>query len=251
MQRPISDWGGNILAFLAVIIVNGMANVIPIGGQTTGEVSAKYPSFFTPAGYVFSIWGLIYIGLTAFIVWQALPAQRQNQLLASIRLPFIISCAANSIWIVLWHSDLLVLSLLLMVVILVSLIKIYRTLNTAISSATLVERCVLYFPFSIYTSWITVASIANLSAVQIGLGWDDVGIDAQAWTIIKIALAGAIAATVLFRVRDIAYVLVAVWACAGIAVKYQTVPMVNGAASVVAVLGLLLIASELFSRSRH
>ncbi len=250
MNRSTADWGGNILAFVVVIVVNSMATAVPLGGQTTGEISAKYPSLFTPAGYVFSIWGLIYLGLAAFVIWQALPAQRANKNVAAIRVPFVASCVCNALWIFMWHYDFLALSLVLMVGILVSLIQIYRSLNIRLSDAPAIERWIMHLPFSIYTAWITVATIANISAIQINSGWDDVGFDAVTWTIIKIAIAGTIAATVLFRRRDVAYVLVAVWAAFGIAVKQAATPPVASAASVIAILGLLLIVTEFVSRSR-
>lgn len=249
MNRSIADRGGNILAFALVIVVNSMANGVPLGGQTTGEISAKYPSLFTPAGYVFSIWGLIYLGLAVFVIWQALPAQRANENVAAIRVPFVASCLFNSLWIFMWHYDLLVLSVVLMISILVSLIQIYRRLNIRLSDATAVERWIMQLPFSIYTAWITVATIANLSALQINAGWDDVGFDAATWTLIKIAIAGAIAATVLFRRHDLAYVLVVVWAAFGIAVKQAATPSVASAATVVGILGLLLIVTEFVTRS--
>lgn len=250
MNRSISDWGGNILAFVLVIIVNGMANGVPLGGQTTGEISAKYPSLFTPAGYVFSIWGLIYLGLAAFVVWQALPAQRSNQRLADIRIPFLASCACNAIWIFMWHYDLLFMSLVLMLGILVSLIQIYRKLNIGLSDAPAAERWIVNLPFSIYAGWITVATIANISAAQIYWGWDAYGFNAVTWTIIKIAIAGTIAATVLFRRRDVAYVLVVVWAAVGITVKHLLTPMVAGAAAALAIAATLLIVLEFFTRPR-
>lgn len=250
MNRPIADWGGNILAFLLVIVVNGMANGVPLGGQTTGEISAKYPSLFTPAGYVFSIWGLIYAGLAAFVIWQALPGQRDNERMAAVNKWFMLNCAANAVWIFMWHFDLLVLSLIVMLVILGSLVQIYRTLDIGLSTAPAIERYLVHVPFSIYTAWITIATIANFSALQINSGWDDLGFDAVIWTIIKIAIAATIATTVLFRRRDVAFVLVAIWASTGIAAKHVAVPMVSGAASVIAILGVLLIAGELLSRTR-
>jgi hypothetical protein len=249
-NRPASDWCGNILAFVFTIFVNGLANGVPLGGQTTGEISNKYPSLFTPAGYVFSIWGLIYISLTVFIVWQALPQQRSNKYLAAIRIPFLASCAANGAWIFAWHYDLLALSLILMLTLLCSLIQIYRTLNIGLSTGPVSERWLVHLPFSIYLGWVTVAMIANISALQIDQGWDDTGFNATTWTIIKIAIAAMISATVLFRRQDIAFMLVTVWACTGIAIKHSATPMVSGASSVIALFGLLLIASELLVRSR-
>jgi benzodiazapine receptor len=250
MNRSISDWGGNILAFFSVILINGMANGIPIGGQTTGEISAKYPSLFTPAGYVFSIWGLIYLGLTTFLIWQALPAQRSNERLADIRIPFLASCACNAIWIFMWHYDLLFMSLVLMLGILASLIQIYRKLNIALSDTSATERWFVHLPFSIYIGWITVATIANISAAQIHWGWDSYGFNAETWTLIKIALAGAIAVTILFRRRDIAFVLVVVWAAVGITVKHLLTPMVAGGAAVLAIAATLLIVAEFITRPR-
>lgn len=249
-MRKVTDWGGNILAFVLAIAANGMANGVPLGGQTTGEISAKYPSLFTPAGYVFSIWGLIYLGLLSFVIWQALPAQRGNRSLAGISMPFQASCAFNAAWIFAWHYDLLVLSLILMFGILISLVQVYRKLDISQSAASLTERLIVRLPFSIYTGWITVATIANISALQIDRGWDDIWVDAPTWTLFKLALAGSVAATVLFRRRDIAFVLVAVWASAGIAIKQTAIPVVAGAATVIAMLGLLLVGLELWSRSQ-
>jgi len=250
MQRSILDWGGNILAFALVVAVNALANALPLGSQTTGQVSANYSSLFTPAGYVFSIWGLIYAGLTAFIVYQALPAQRSNPRLAAMQVAFVANCVANALWLFLWHYDLIVASLVVMLVILVTLVWIYRALDIGRADVTPAERWLVHLPFSIYTAWISVAAIANLSAVQVARGWTGIGFDAITWTVIKIALAGAIAATVLFRRRDIAFVLVVVWAGAGIAVKQAATPMVAGAATTVAVLGILLVVAETVTRRR-
>lgn len=250
MNRSISDWGGNILAFVLVIVVNVLANALPLGGQTTGQVSAAYSSLFTPAGYVFSIWGLIYAGLTAFIVYQALPAQRSNPRLAAMHIAFVANCVANAVWLFLWHYDLITASLAAMVVILATLVWIYRALDIGRSAVTPAERWLVHLPFSLYTAWITVATIANLSSMQAARGWAEIGFDEMTWTVIKIAVAGAIAATVLFRRRDIAFVLVVVWAGAGIAVKQAATPMVVGAAATVAVLGILLVATETVTRQR-
>ncbi len=104
-------WQGVIVAaVLATIIMNALANIIPFNGQQTGEVSDKYPVLFVPAGYVFSIWGLIYAGLIAYAVFQALPSQRMNPRLAKIRPWVLVNLTANSIWLVLFHFELLAVS---------------------------------------------------------------------------------------------------------------------------------------------
>jgi benzodiazapine receptor len=250
MQRSAKDWGGNIVAFIAVIIVNAMANGIPLNGQNTGEISAKYPSLFTPAGFTFSIWGLIYLSLAAFVIYQALPAQRNSSLIAKIGPLFMASCAANSAWIFVWHYDLLWLSLLLMAAMLVSLIQIYRTLAAAGPAGSKSEWLFLRLPFSLYTGWITVATIANISCVQFAMGWDDLGLSALDWTLLKLAIAGAIGATVILRTGDIAYVLVIAWAAFGIASRQVGTPEVVGAAATLSVLAVLLAVAEVVRRPR-
>lgn len=244
--RSAAEWAGNLLAFMFTITLNGLANGVPLGGQTTGELSDKYPSLFTPAGYVFSIWGLIYLTLSIFIVWQALPQQRRNPTLTAIRTPFLVSCAANGAWILAWHYDQMVLSLLLMITLLCSLVHIYRTLNIDQKRRSKTERWTLQLPFSIYLGWISVAIIANFSAFQIDQGWDNAIFSATIWTLIKIGLAATISTFVLLRFRDAAFMLVTVWACVGIAAKHTETPIIGPAALGVALLGSLLVVATYF-----
>lgn len=251
MQRPLSDWGGNLAAFLLVVVLNGLANALPINGQTMPEISAKYPSLFTPAGFTFSIWGVIYLALLLFVVYQALPSQRDNQTIAGISRLFQLNCVANASWIVAWHYDLLAVSLLIMLILLVTLILIYRALLDEVRNASIAQRLLLHFPFSLYTAWIVVATIANLSIVQTGNGWDNIGLTAVSWTLLKLALAGAIAATVVLRYGDVVFVLVIAWAAYGISVMQSATPAVSGGASTVSLLALLLAMYEAVARLRR
>lgn len=248
MERSLKDWGGNIAAFVIVLVVNSMANGLPLGGQTTGEISAKYPTLFTPAGFTFSIWGLIYLALAAFVIYQALPGQRNNPKIAAISTLFVASCAANAAWIFVWHYDLLWLSLVLMGCILGTLVQIYRTLDAAGPPETATEWLCLRFPFSIYVGWITVATIANLSIVQLENGWNDAGLSDLDWTLLKLAVAGAIGATVILRKHDIPYVLVIAWAAYGVAGKQTGTPEVVGAATVLSVVAVLLAVAEVIRK---
>ena len=250
MQRSIADWGGNLGAFALTILMNVLANALPINGQTTGAISDKYPSLFTPAGFTFGIWAVIYLALLAFVIWQALPAQRNDSRLAEISTLFKVSCVANAVWIVVWHYDLLALSLLVMLVILIALILVYRRLIAIIDSATFFEHLVLYTPFSLYTGWISLATIANVSALQTGNGWDNVGIAAVQWTLVKLALAGAIGATMVLRYRDVVFVLVVAWAAWGISVAQASTPAVAGAAMTLSMVALLLVLRDGIVRLR-
>ena len=235
MSRSTSDWAGNIAAFAVVIAANAMANGVPLGGQTTGEISARYPSLFTPSGATFSIWGVIYLSLLVFVIYQALPAQRDDASLAQLGVPFKVNCAANAAWIFCWHYDLLVLSLLCMLVILGSLVVIFRQMD---SSTSLLVK----FPFSVYTGWITVATIANISVLQTAFALNDSGLSATQWTWLKLAVAGAIGAAVVANTRNVLYVLVIAWAAFGIYTKQAATPEVAGAAITLALLAVLLAA---------
>lgn len=251
MQRQLSDWGGNLGAYSLMIVLNVLSNTLPINNQTMPEISAKYPSLFTPAGFTFSIWGVIYLALLIFVVYQAMPSQRDNPTLAGISRPFQISCLGNGSWILAWHYDFLNLSLLIMLVLLAMLIRIYRVLLSEVGRASIAQHLALHLPFSLYTGWITVATIANFSAVQTGNGWDDIGLTSVSWTLLKLATAGAIGATVILRFGDAIFVLVVAWAAYGISVMQYATPAVSGGATTLSLLALILAANEAVSRLRR
>jgi len=248
MQRSIRDWGGNLVAFAVVILLNFLSNALPINGQTMPEISAKYPSLFTPAGFTFAIWGVIYLGLLVFVIWQALPAQRSSDKVARLSIWFQINCLMNAVWIVLWHYDLLAVSLLVMLAILGTLILIYRSLIATIDTAPFTEHLVLYLPFSLYLGWITLATIANVSVLQTGNGWDYVWLTAVHWTLLKLAVAGAIGAHMVLKFRDPVFGAVVIWGAYGISVMQSATPSVSGAALALSLLMALLVGIEFLTR---
>jgi hypothetical protein len=199
-----------------------------------------FPVYFTPAGYVFSIWGLIYLGLIGYAVYQALPAQRANPRLRSIDALFLIASAANIAWIFLWHYLQFAATIVAMVVLLVALIGIYLRLGIGHSSISRAERWFVNVPFSIYLGWITVATIANATVLLSYVNWDGFGISAQAWLVIMLAVALVVAALVAFTRRDVAYLLVLAWAFAGIAIKHSATPAVTLSAWIATVIVLVL-----------
>ena len=248
MRRTLPDWGGNLVAFAVVILLNVLSNALPINDQTMPEISAKYPSLFTPAGFTFSIWGVIYLTLLIFVVWQALPTQRSNAKVAGISKYFQVNCLMNAVWIVVWHYDLLALSFVVMLVILTTLILIYRSLIATIDTAPFVEHLVLYLPFSLYTGWITLATIANLSVLQNGYGWDNVWLTAVQWTLLKLAVAGALGARMVLHHRDIPFALVVAWGAYGISVMQSEAPEVSAAATTLSLLALILVVMDVVRR---
>ena len=241
----------NVLAVLVTIAINGLANALPLNGQTTGEISDRFQVYFVPAGYVFSIWGLIYLALVAFAVYQALPAQRDNPRLRRIGTLFALSCLANVAWLFLWHYEVFPLTLVAMVALLLSLIAIYLRLEIGRAHVSAAEKWLAHVPFSIYLGWVTVATIANVTSVLDYANWGGWGIRPEAWTVIMLVAGTAIAAAVGFTRRDVAYMLVIVWAFAGIAVKHAGTPAVATAAWVTAavVAAAIIAVSALSVRS--
>ena len=247
MQRQIL----NAIALILVLSVNGLANALPLNGKTTGQISDQFPVYFVPAGYVFSIWGLIYLGLIAFAVYQALPAQRDNPRLRGIDHLFLLSCAANAAWIVLWHYELFAFTLLAMGTLLLSLIAIYVRLGIGRARTSPAERWLAAVPFSVYLGWVTVASIANVTTVLYWAGWSGWGIDPQAWAVLMMVAGVVITTAVCLSRADLAYPLVIVWAYVGIAVKQSDAPTVSYAAIAMAMLVALVMVIAFVRRSRR
>ncbi len=244
MKRDLLRQLVTIIGVVATIVVNALANALPINGQQTGEISDRFAIYFVPAGYVFSIWGLIYLGLVAFAVFQALPSQRENGRLRNIGGLFAAASLANIAWIFLWHYELFPLTLPVMLILLGALIGIYLRLGAGQTRATAAETWAVRVPFSIYLGWITVATIANASQLLFFLGWGGWGIAPTIWTIIMLAAAVIIAALMALTRRDVAYLAVLVWALVGIALKHAATPAVSLAAWVATtIIALLLIWS--------
>jgi len=242
-----STFGGDILrqalvlvATLATIVVNGLANALPINSLTTGAISDRFQVFFVPAGYVFSIWGVIYLGLLAFTVYQALPGQREQAVQRRIGPLYLLSALANMGWIVLWHYEQFWATVPVMLVLLASLIAIYRTLaGTRLSTP---GRILVGLPFSIYLGWISVATVANVTAALEFSRWGGWGLSAVAWFWVMLAVATVLGAAFAWLRRDVAYVAVLVWAFVGIAAKHADVAPVAWTSYAAAALLIVVLA---------
>ena len=210
----------NILFFVLTVIVNSLAGSTTIlGGKLTAEISDANPTLITPAGYVFSIWGIIYILLGSFVVFQALPSQQGKGFQKSVGWLFVLSSIANIVWLFLWQFEYLSFSVVVIFLLLATLILIYLRLNIGKSAVSLREKLAVHVPFSIYLGWITIASIANVSVFLVSENWDGFGIGAETWATLIIVVALILTVLVLATRKDIAYSLVIIWALVGIAVK--------------------------------
>ena len=215
-----------IITIVATLVVNGLANVLPINGQNTGEISDRFHVYFVPAGYVFSIWGLIYVGLIAYAIYQALPTQRMNPRLRSTGWWISLGGLANIAWIFLWHYNHFTMTLVAMLILLGTLIITYLNLGIGRSKTSATETWMARVPFSIYLGWITVATVANITDVLDFIKWNRFGIEPEIWMSIVLLAVLVISALMNFIRRDIAYILVILWALAGISIKQAGIPAV-------------------------
>jgi benzodiazapine receptor len=206
----------NIIAFVAVVIVNGLAgSTTLIGGQDTAQVSDNNFTLITPAGYTFAVWGIIYTLLGLFVIYQALPSDK-GITTEKVGWFFILSCIANICWLFLWQFEFLAVSVVLMFLLFASLLKAYLNLGISKSSISWSERIAVQAPFSVYFGWITIASIANVAAALVSVGWNGLGLSAETWGILVILIALLITTLVVITRRDVAYGLVIIWALIGI-----------------------------------
>lgn len=212
----------NGIALVSTIIINYLCNTGKINGTTIGDRSDGINSLFTPAGYAFSIWGLIYLMLFAFAIFQGrslFNKDKQDDFVEKVGIWFIVSCIANCAWVFLWLYGYTGLSCLAMFLILFSLIQIILRNKMEIWDAPAQIIAFLWWPFVIYLGWISVASIANVSTYLLEIGWDGFGINPQTWTIIMILIAAGLNAFVIFNRAMREFAMVGVWALIAIAVK--------------------------------
>lgn len=211
----------NSLTLIFALAMNYLSNTVAFGGKTVGEVSAMYENLFTPAGYAFAIWGLIYILLIAFTVfqWYAWLYLRQDHELKKTGLWFAIGNIANGLWIYAWLNSYLGVSIILMLILLISLIILTFRLRLEIWDAPLRIIAFVWWPVCIYLGWITVATVANFSAFFVSIGWDGGFLSETTWTVVMIAVATFIYIFLIFyrNMREAA--MVGVWALIAIAVK--------------------------------
>jgi hypothetical protein len=210
----------NLFCLVAVIYVNYLATALPIAGRTPASVSDMFPTLFTPAGFTFAIWGIIYLLLISYAIYQLSFWQAEAPVyVQKVGYWFMLSCMGNAGWLFAFHHLQIEWSMLLMLILLGSLLKIYLRLNIGRSDAKPAERWLGHLPFSVYLGWITVATIANTCILFTHLGWDGQPGGPVFWTITVIVAAVAVAIWLLLSRRDIAFAGVIIWALYGILSK--------------------------------
>jgi len=214
---------GNIVSYIGMLVVNLLANALPLNGKTTGEISDSYPNLFVPDGYVFSIWFVIYVLLAIFSVYQAkdlLKSEKEDlPFIDDIGIFFIIANIGNILWIFFWHYELFLLPLIAILILFLALLVIYLKLEIGVAEVPRNEKLFVHIPFSVYFGWLTVATVAQVTALLVELGAPSFGLIAELLTIIVIIVVIVIGLLTILTRNDIAYGLVLVWASIGIFTK--------------------------------
>ncbi|NGM67085.1 tryptophan-rich sensory protein [Sphingobacterium sp. SGR-19] len=224
----------NGLALIITIFVNYLGNAGIFSGNTMATISDRYANFFTPAGYAFSIWGIIYLGLLGFVLYTGrglFTRKETDSVLFKIRWLFVFTCLANSLWVVAWLNDYIGLSVIIMVTLLVALLKIILVTRMELDYHPLRRYFFVFWPFALYAGWISVALIANTAAWLTKINWDGWGISPVVWTVVMIAIAGLVN-VFMITIRNLReYGLVGIWALVAIAVANNNTA--NGGSMVV------------------
>ena len=213
---------GNSLAVIFTIIVNVLAVILPINDISTQELSDKIPNLFVPAGITFSVWSIIYVLLILFMLFQineVFIKKKNPKYLNEIGFYFMLASLANIVWIFLWHYEQVTLSILAMIILFVSLLMTYQRLEIGKTKISLKEKMFIHIPISVYIGWITVATIANVTAVLVKNNADGLLLGEIVWTILVLVVATLITVLILKNRNDIAYSLVIIWALLGIIIK--------------------------------
>ncbi|MGB3756344.1 MAG: tryptophan-rich sensory protein [Rivularia sp. (in: cyanobacteria)] len=235
-----------LAAVVIAFIVNVLSNIFPLNGLTIGGISNTLFKnvLIIPANYAFAIWGLIYLGLFAFAIYQVLPSQRENPNLRKTGYLLTIASLAQTIWVYLFLSRFFIASVVAMLLILLPLIFMYLRLGSGIIPASRAQKWFIRYPISIYLGWISVATIVNIASALYINNWNGFGISAEVWTVIMVIIATLVAAIALLQRQDFAYSGVTLWALIAITVKHWENPILNRAALSCI---FLLIAIGLFS----
>jgi Ca2+/Na+ antiporter len=206
-----------------------------------------------PAGLTFAIWGVIYVLLAIFVIYQLIPSVRRDaqkvDFVQRIGPLFFVSCLANIGWIFAWQYQIIPLSMVMMLILLGCLLAVYLRLNIGKSDATKAEKYSVHLPFSVYLGWITIATIANVTALLVDINWNTWGLGQQFWAVAVIIVGIAIALSVLFTRKDIFYCLVVDWALLGILLKrLSDTTMPDQSVVIVTIVGLALVTGGIIAQ---
>jgi len=236
-----------LLAIVATLVVNTLSNIFPPGGLNVGTIANTLLKnvLILPANYAFAIWGLIYVGLVAYGLYQLRRPQRQDPTIRQVNILLIVACLAQIAWIFLFTLQQFWWSVLAMLVILLPLIGAYLKLRTGQNRVSRDFKWFAQIPFSIYLAWISVATIVNVACALFSSSWNGWGLSPIAWTVIMLIIGAVVAGLVVWPFWDIAFGLVFIWAYGAIAVRQAAISPIWMTAVVLAVaIGTMLLVRK-------
>jgi len=231
-----------VLAFAVMITLNSLANMLPINGKTTAELSDQYPNLFVPAGITFSIWGIIYLLLLSVMIIQFI--SKWSLEMESLRWSVAANFLLNALWIVAWHYEKVILSLMIMIALLGTLVNINQQLQDRSSWP-------LKLTFGVYLGWICLATIANATALLVAIPWDGFGIAQETWTLLLIGVGAAVGAVAMLRLKNPFLSLALIWGFYGIVLKRKVDHPSIAVASYVGMVVILVAGLYLVLKSRR
>jgi hypothetical protein len=214
----------NLLSVILVIAVNYVSQALRLNETTIGEISQKYDNLFTPASYAFAIWGIIFLGLLAYGIFQVRRAffgDKPSEFIIQTGYWFIAANVLNSLWVFAFVFDYTGVSVLIMLGILFSLIKIILNTNMERWNAPISTIVFVWWPICLYSGWISVATIANVSAYLTKVGWDGTPFSELSWTIIMIVIATSINLVMILKRNMREFAAVGVWALFAIYIRHS------------------------------
>jgi len=245
----------NVAAVVSVFVVNMLANILPFNGVTTGQVSDLYPNLFTPPGYVFSIWGVIYALAIVFMFYQARPSQREENYLKQIGFLYLVGAIANISWLLIFHysygmPQLFGVSLIPMTGLLVCLLLIFQRVGIGKRDVPRNQKLAVHLSISVYLGWISLAIIANIASV-LNVLFPGIPEPTQAlWTAMVIAVALLISSFMVLTRRDFAFGLVVIWASLGIALNRSAMsPIFASSIITVGIVALLILLAPFLMKT--
>ncbi len=246
----------SIITLVVLVVATIIANILGFQANTdTGNIANETfagANYFFPETYVFTtIWPVIYLGIIAWAIYQALPSQRDNPRFRAAAPWLMINLILNGLWVWVFGMEAFVSTLPIMLVLIITGVIAYSKLEIGQTPVGTVER-ILQIPISIYLAWLTVAAVANVASALIAVEWGGFGLSYETWGVIML-LVGAVLALFLYRTfyRDWVFLLVYIYAYVGIIVRYGDVQPILIAASAGAAVLLLAFIWDMIQRQRE
>lgn len=211
----------NAFALIIMLIINYLSNTGIFNSNTMESVSDAYTNHFTPAGYAFSIWGVIYLGLLGFVIYTGrslFSEQREVPELRQVGWWFVLSCMFNSVWVLAWLYNYTAISVLLMIALLGCLLKVILNTRMELDYHPFKKYLFVFWPFAVYTGWVSIALVANLAAWLTKIGWSGWGISEIAWTVVMICIAGLVNILMVLKRNLREYAMAGIWGLVAVAV---------------------------------